>query len=182
MRTAPVSVAHRHGCRPPLRHRATSSPDGKPSHLTGVVVFWLIFLFALSSAISARQIPALTTFIVAALLISVFAAVVALAVAIATFTHPRTAPAIVTITYMGILGVFAGAGALAFGLGGREVAVQMWARAYENGHEQTEQVKADAEVRKDRTQQHVEHAQHDLDTDNGSGWPAPRGADPEVIR
>jgi hypothetical protein len=60
MRTAPVSVAHRHGCRPPLRHRATSSPDGKPSHLTGVVVFWLISLYALSSAISALQIPMTT--------------------------------------------------------------------------------------------------------------------------
>jgi len=38
------------------------SPGGKPSHLVGAVAFWVIFLFALSSAIGALQIPALTTF------------------------------------------------------------------------------------------------------------------------
>ena len=136
-----------------------ASPGGKPSHLIGAVVFWLIFLYALSAAISALQIPALTTFmtdvlaylpnVIAALLILVVAAAIAgavvaavektmgdtptgkmvetvvpaLVMAIAMFmilTQLHIAPTIVIITYAAILGMLALAGALAFGLGGRE--------------------------------------------------------------
>jgi small-conductance mechanosensitive channel len=168
------------------------SPGGKPSHLIGSVVFWIIFLYALSAALGALQIPALTDFmtavlaylpnVIAALLIFVVAALLAgaavaavqktmgdtptgklvetvvpaLVMAIAVFmilTQLGIAPVIVTITYVALLGMLALAGALAFGLGGREVAARMWERAYEKGQEQTEQVKADAYVGTDRAQQ-----------------------------
>ena len=66
------------------------SPDARPSHLIGGVAFWFVFLFALSAAISALKIPALTAFIgdvqaflpnvIVAVLIFVIAAAVAGAV------------------------------------------------------------------------------------------------------
>ncbi len=183
------------------------SPGGKPSHLVGAVAFWVIFLFALSSAIGALQIPALTTFmdevlgylpnVIAALLIFVVAAVIAgavvaavqktmgdtptgklvetvvpaLVMAIAVFmilTQLHIAPQIVIITYAALLGMLALAGALAFGLGGRDVAAQMWSSAYQKGQEQADQVKADAQTGKDRAQsqaQQVTENAYDQDTD-----------------
>ena len=66
------------------------SPGGQPSRLVGAVVFWVIMLFVISSAISALGIPALTGFmnlvlswlpnVIAALLIFLVAAGVAGAV------------------------------------------------------------------------------------------------------
>jgi len=183
------------------------SPGGKPSHLVGAVAFWVIFLFALSSAIGALQIPALTTFmnqvlaylpnVIAALLIFVVAAVIAgavvaavqktmgdtptgklietvvpaLVMAIAVFmilTQLHIAPQIVIITYAALLGMLALAGALAFGLGGREVAAKMWSSAYQKGQEQSEQVKADAQTGKARAQDQAQQAKdqaYDQDTD-----------------
>jgi mechanosensitive ion channel-like protein len=165
------------------------SPGGKPSHLIGATAFWIIFLFALSSAIWALQIPALTTFmnqvlaflpnVIAALLIFIVAAVIAgavvaavqktmgdtstgklvqtvvpgLVMAVAVFmilTQLGIAPQIVIITYAALIGMLALAGALAFGLGGREVAAQMWSSAYQKGKEVSDQVKADAQLGKDR--------------------------------
>src|SRR5881227_1100757 len=38
------------------------SPGGRPSKIVGGVAFWLIFLFALSAAIGALKIPAVTSF------------------------------------------------------------------------------------------------------------------------
>jgi len=72
---------------------AKASPDASPSRLIGAVVFWFIFLFALSAAITALKIPALTDMIrdvfrylpnvVAAVLIFVVAAALAGAAATA---------------------------------------------------------------------------------------------------
>lgn len=174
------------------------SPGGRPSHLIGAVAFWIIFLFALSSAIGALQIPALTTFmnqvlaylpnVVAALLIFVVAAIIAgaivaavqktmgdtptgklvqtvvpgLVMAVAVFmilTQLGIAPQIVIITYTALIGMLALAGALAFGLGGREVAADMWSSAYQKGKEQKEQVKDDARLGKDRAQDQAEDLQ-----------------------
>lgn len=63
------------------------SPNGKPSRLVGGVMFWVIMLFVISSAIGTLNIPALTGFmnlvlsylpnVVAALLIFIVAAAVA---------------------------------------------------------------------------------------------------------
>ncbi len=174
------------------------SPDGKPSHLVGVVAFWVIFVYALSAAIGALQIPALTNFmnqvlgylpnVFAALLILLVAAglagVVVAAVqktvgdtptgkivetvvptiimAIAVFmilTQLHIAPSIVIITYAALLGTLGLAAGLAFGLGGREVAGQLWSNAYQKGQQQTEQVKADAQAGRQRAQQQAQQAQ-----------------------
>jgi hypothetical protein len=165
------------------------SPGGRPSRIVGGVAFWMVFLFALTAAIGALKIPAVTAYmntvlsylpnVVAAVLIFVIASAVATAVvaavektmgdtptgkvvetvvpglvmAIATFmilTQLRIAPAIVTITYAALIGMLALAGALAFGLGGRDVAARLLESAYQNGQDMREQAKQDAETGKER--------------------------------
>src|SRR4051794_28502419 len=165
------------------------SPGGKPSRIVGGVAFWMIFLFALTAAIGALKIPAVTAYmntvlaylpnVVAAVLIFVIASAVATAVvaavektmgdtptgkvvetvvpglvmAIASFmilTQLRIAPAIVTITYAALIGMLALAGALAFGLGGRDVAARLLENAYQNGQNMREQAKQDVDTGKQR--------------------------------
>ena len=176
------------------------SPGASPSRLIAGVVFWFIFLFALSAAVGALQIPAVTAFmnqvlaylpnVVVAVLIFVVAGVVAAAVAglvaktmgdtptgkvvasvvpalvmaIAIFMildQLKIAPDIVQITYTALIGALALGLALAFGLGGREVAAEMLRSAYEKGQDQKDQVKADMQKGKQRAQQQVQDAKQD---------------------
>jgi hypothetical protein len=176
------------------------SPGGRPSKIVGGVAFWLIFLYALSAAIGALKIPAVTSFmnqvlaylpnVVAAVAIFVVASVIATAVvagvqrtmgdtptgkvvetvvpglvmAIAVFmilTQLKIAVAIVTITYAALLGMLALAGALAFGLGGRDVAAQLLQSAYENGQDAKGQVKADTRKGKQRAKAQADDAYPD---------------------
>ena len=173
------------------------SPGSAPSHLIGSIVFWFIFLFAVSAAIGALKITALSTFIaqvqsylpniIAAVIIFVIAAVIAgaagglahrtmgdtptgkivravvpgLVLAIGLFMvldQLNIAPQIVTITYAALIGMLALAGALAFGLGGRDVAAQMWSQAYQKGQENREQVRADAQTAKRRGQEQYQQS------------------------
>src|SRR5579875_1258428 len=184
------------------RYVARISPDSAPSKLIGLVVFWFIFLFAISAAIGALKIAALTAFIakvqdylpniIAAVLIFVIAA--ALAGAIAGAAHKlmgdtptgriaravipglimaigvfvvlnqlHIATSIVTITYAALLGMLALAGALAFGLGGREIAGQMLADAYNSGQQNAEQVKADVQQGQARARAQAEEARGQFD-------------------
>ena len=168
------------------------SPGSRPSHLIGGLAFWFIFLFALSAAIGALKIPALTTFIaqvqaflpnvIVAVLIFVIAAALAgtvaaavqklmgdtptgkvvtaivpgLILAIGTFmmlNQLKIAQEIVTITYAALLGMLALAGALAFGLGGRDVAARMLNEAYDAGQRNADQVKRDVQTGTQRGQQ-----------------------------
>jgi Conserved TM helix len=170
------------------------SPGASPARLIGAVTFWFIFLFAISAAIGALKIPALTAFIadvqaflpniVVALLIFVVAA--ALAGAVSTGAHRlmgdtptgrvvravapalimaialfmvldqlRIAPQIVTITYAALLGMLALAGALAFGLGGRDVAAQMLSQAYSAGQAGAGQVRRDMQTGKARAESRI---------------------------
>jgi mechanosensitive ion channel-like protein len=161
------------------------SPGASPARLIGVLAFWFVFLFALSIAIAALRIPALTGFlndvqgylpnVVAAVLIFVAAAALAgllggvvrdlmgdtqmgrllqavvpgLILAIGTFMvldQLNIAPQIVTITYAALLGMLALAGALAFGLGGRDVAGRMLEDAYEAGRRGRDRRRDDARV------------------------------------
>jgi Conserved TM helix len=76
-----------------------------------------------------------------------------LVMTIATFMildQLRIAEDIVVITYAALLGSIALGAALAFGLGGREVAAQMLRGAYVKGQEGTEQAKRDIHVGKQR--------------------------------
>lgn len=183
------------------------SPDGKPSHLVGTVVFWVIFVYALSAAIGALQIPALTSFMnqVLAYLPNVFAALLILLVAaglagvvvaavektmgdtptgkivetvvptlimaIAFFmilTQLHIAPSIVIITYAAVLGTLGLAAGLAFGLGGRDVAGQLWSSAYQKGQQQAEQVRADAQAGKQRAVNQGQQAREGSEQSGGA--------------
>ena len=68
----------------------------------------------------------------------------------------RIAPEIVTITYTALLFTVALASALAFGLGGRQVAADMLGTAYQKGQAQRGQVKADLQKGKQRGQEQAE--------------------------
>jgi small-conductance mechanosensitive channel len=179
------------------------SPGASPSRLIGSVVFWFIFLFVLSAAIGALQIPAVTAFmnqvlaylpnVIVAVLIFVIAGVVAAAVAglvaktmgdtptgkvvasvvpalvmgIAIFmilNQLKIAPEIVQITYTALIGALALGLALAFGLGGREVAAEMLRGAYEKGQKQKGQVKQDMQKGKERAQDQAGSALPDGNT------------------
>ena len=173
------------------------SPGASPSKLVGQIAFWFLFLGAVSLAVSALKIPALTTFVtaiygylpnvIAAVLIFVIAGAIAGAVAglvakvmgdtptgkvvravaptlilaIATFMvldQLRIAPQIVTITYAGLIGMLALAGALAFGLGGRDVAAQMLGQAYSAGQQSAGQVKQDVQTGRARAEAQAQTA------------------------
>jgi hypothetical protein len=71
----------------------------------------------------------------------------------------KIAPEIVQITYTALLGALALGLALAFGLGGRDVAARLLEDAYDKGQEQKGQVKQDARLAKERGQQQAERAQ-----------------------
>jgi Conserved TM helix len=153
-----------------------------PSRLLGTIAFWALFLGAISLAVTALGVDALTDFVaqvyaylpnvVAALLIFLVAGAVAAGVAalaqrfmgdtglgrivssaapilvmtIATFMildQLRIAEDIVVITYAALLGAIALGSALAFGLGGRDVAREMLMGAYSKGQANKEQWKSD---------------------------------------
>ena len=95
-----------------------------------------------------------------------------LVMAIATFmilNQLQIAPEIVTITYAALLGAAALAMALAFGLGGRDVASQMLGDAYSKGQEQRGQVKRDMEVGKERGKQDAQRAKAEAEQRAGDG-------------
>lgn len=66
--------------------------------------------------------------------------------------HLNVAPAIVTITYAALLGSVALGSALAFGLGGRDVAARMLENTYVKGQQAAEQAKRDVAKGKERGQ------------------------------
>jgi hypothetical protein len=85
----------------------------------------------------------------------------------------RIAPAIVTLTYTFLLGSVALAAALAFGLGGRDVAGRMLQDAYDKGREQKGQVEDDVQLGKQRAEQKAEEGKQKLDDKKDStGGPA----------
>ena len=97
-----------------------------------------------------------------------------LVMAIATFmilNQLRIAPEIVTITYAALIGGVFLAMALAFGLGGREVAGQMLGDAYSKGQEQRGQVKRDMQLGKERGKQDAQRVKDEAEqrtsADNG---------------
>jgi hypothetical protein len=184
------------------------SPGASPANLIGAVTFWFIFLFAVSAAIAALKIPALSTFIaqvqaflpniIVAAIIFVVAAALAgvvggaahklmgdtptgkivravipgLILAIGTFMvldQLQIAPQIVTITYAALLGMLALAGALAFGLGGREVAADLLRSAYDSGRQNKDQAKRDMRQGRQRAEQEAEARTARVDTDSNAG-------------
>jgi hypothetical protein len=184
------------------------SPGASPANLIGAVAFWFVFLFAISAAIGALKIPALSDFIaqvqaflpniIVAAIIFVVAAALAgvvggaahklmgdtptgkivravvpgLILAIGTFMvldQLQIAPQIVTITYAALLGMLALAGALAFGLGGREVAGDLLRNAYHSGQQNKDQVKRDVQQGKQRAEQTAAQHQDRVETGVNGG-------------
>jgi hypothetical protein len=176
-------------------------PGASPSKGIGRVVFWLIFVFFLTSAIGALKIPAVTTFmnqvlaylpnVIVAIVIFVLAALIAGAVAgavvkvmgdtptgkivatvvpalvmvIAMFmilNQLRIAEAIVTIAFAATMGALALGLALAFGLGGRDVARRLLEDAYSKGQEHKGQVKNDVATGADRAQATADQARRQV--------------------
>jgi hypothetical protein len=189
------------------------SPGASPSRLVGGVAFWIIFIFALTAAIGALQIPAVTAFmnqvlaylpnVIVAVLIFVIAAAIAgaaaglahrtmgdtptgdlvktavpaLVLAVAFFmilTQLKIAPEIVQILFAALVGALALGLALAFGLGGRNVAERILEEAYQRGQEQRSQVRADVETGKERGRRDVEEARTRVE-----GGPTEGGLSPE---
>ena len=87
-------------------------------------------------------------------------------------TQLKIAPAIVTATYIALIGMLALAGALAFGLGGREIAHDMLRDAYGSARENKDQVKQDMQIGRNRAQRQAEQV-HEQTQDSG-GRPGAR--------
>ena len=108
-----------------------------------------------------------------------------LVMAIATFmilNQLQIASEIVTITYAALIGGVFLAMALAFGLGGREVAGRMLNDAYDKGQEQRGQVRRDMEVGKERGKQDAERAKGEAEKRTGNGTTAAHPAGPGARR
>ncbi len=149
-----------------------------PTEFVAKAVYWAVFLFGVSIAVSALGIPVLADFVtaiygylpnvIAAVLIFMVAGAISAAVAtLATSTMGHTptgkliasagpvvvmglavfmiltqlkiAPAIVTLTYAGIVAT----ATLAFGLGGKDVAAQILQGIYDKGAQKKDQAAAD---------------------------------------
>lgn len=180
-------------------NKATSSP----SQLIGRIAFWLVFIGAISIAVSVLGIAALQDLVatvwayvpnlIAAFLIFLVAAAIAagvgalvsrtmgdtttgkvvatvvpaLIMAIAGFMildQLRIAETIVTITYAALMGAIALGMALAFGLGGREVAARLLEGAYQAGQQNREQVRRDFQQGRERAREQVDQFKAEGDT------------------
>ena len=176
-----------------------------PSRLVGRIVFWAIFLGAVSLAASVLGVAALTAFVgaiwaylpnvLAAVLIFLVASAIAgaavalvrrtmgdtglgkivatvvpvLVLTIATFMileQLKIAHDIVVTTYTLLLGAIALGSALAFGLGGRDVAREMLEGAYQNGQETKEQFRRDLREGVSRAQDQVDERRDQMQQRN----------------
>ena len=190
-------AAHRAGLDRTLHNQAGGTYVQRvvehPSRLLGRIVFWAVWLTALSLAVSVLGVDALKTFVaaiwaylpnvLAALVIFLVAGAIAtgvvalvrrtvgdtatgkilataapiLVMAIATFMildQLKIAHNIVVITYAALVGAIALGAALAFGLGGRDVAHELLRGAYARGLESSEQVRRDLDqgITRERTE------------------------------
>ncbi len=196
-------------------------PGASPSKGIGRVVFWLIFVFFVTSAIGALKIPAVTTFmnqvlaylpnVIVAIVIFVLAALVAGAVAagvaklmgdtptgkivativpalvmvIAMFmilNQLKIAEQIVTIAFAAVMGALALGLALAFGLGGRDVAARLLENAYDKGQSAKDQAKEDLQKGRNRAEDRADEVSDRVGQDNDSfsttgGAPVGRSTD-----
>ena len=81
----------------------------------------------------------------------------------------QIAEGIVMITYAALIGALALAAALAFGLGGREVAARMLEGAYQKGQQSRTQVRQDLQQGKERAQEDVQRAKDAAQSSGAEG-------------
>jgi Conserved TM helix len=146
------------------------------SYLPNVLAALLIFLVAV--AISAG-VAALARRLLGDTSLGRIVATAApiLVMSIATFMildQLEIAPTIVTITYAGLIGALALGTALAFGLGGRDVAAQMLQGAYQKGLESKAKLAQDLQVGVNRARQEAEAAKERVETGPAAGTSQPR--------
>ena len=174
------------------RYVDAALPGASPSNGIARVVFWLIFVFFIVTAIGALGIPAATDFmnqvltylpnVIVAILIFVIAALLSGAVAgaivkfmgdtptgkvvgsvvpavimvIAFFMileQLQIAPEIVRIAFTAVMFALALGLALAFGLGGRDIAADLLRQAKDKGAQAADRAKQDAQVGADRARE-----------------------------
>ena len=182
------------------------SPGASPANAISRVVFWIVFAFVLTIAISALKIPAVTAFmdnllaylpnVIAAIAIFVVAAAIAgaaggaaaklmgdtptgklvgsivptIVLVIGVFmvlNQLKIAEEIVTITFAVLMGSLGLGMALAFGLGGRQVAADLLSDAYDKGRENKDRVKRDFETGKERGKEQADQAQQKVEAKAG---------------
>lgn len=91
-------------------------------------------------------------------------------------TQLHIAPTIVTATYVALIGMLALAGALAFGLGGRELAADLLRDAYKSGRENQDQIKQDMQTGRDRAKAQADQLRSSAQDGGGAGAVPGRGA------
>ena len=138
------------------------------AYLPNVLAAVLIFLVA--SAISAG-VAALATRVMGGTALGKVVATAApvLVMTIATFMildQLQIAQNIVVITYAGLIGAIALGSALAFGLGGRDVAGRMLEGAYQKGQESKEQFKRDLDRGVSRAKDEAREKKDELSSDD----------------
>ena len=134
------------------------------AYLPNVFAAFLIFLVA---SVVAAGIATLVTRVMGDTSLGKIVATVApiLVMTIASFMileQLKSAHDIVVTTYTLLLGAIALASALAFGLGGRDVAGQMLQVAYEKGQANKEQLKQDLDTGVTRTKEEVQEKKDEL--------------------
>jgi hypothetical protein len=153
------------------------------AYVPNLIAAFLIFLVAAAiaagvGALVSRTMGETTTGKVIATVVPV------LIMAVAGFMildQLQIAETIVTITYASLLGAVALSMALAFGLGGREVAARMLEGAYQAGQQNREQVKQDLQQGRDAARDEAERMKSDLqeeDTIEGDTVAAPGTEEP----
>ncbi len=143
------------------------------AYLPNVIVAVLIFVVAaaISGGIAAAVTKAMGDTPTGKLAATVVPGIIMAIAIFMILTQLQIAPTIVMITYAALLGMLSLAGALAFGLGGREVAAQIWSQAYDKSQDAKEQAKADLSTGKDRAQSQVNSAR----SDSGDSGDEPQG-------
>jgi hypothetical protein len=86
----------------------------------------------------------------------------------------KIAPAIVNATYIALIGMLALAGALAFGLGGRDIAHDMLSDAYGSAKDNKDEVKEDMKTGRDRAQRQAKQVTQQSPAADGAGAPGAR--------
>jgi hypothetical protein len=135
------------------------------AYVPNLIAAFLIFLVAAAiaagvGAIVARTMGETTTGKVIATVVPI------LIMAIAGFMildQLRIAETIVTITYASLLGAIALGMALAFGLGGRDVAARMLEGAYQAGQQNREQVKRDLQQGRERAREEIDQKRAEME-------------------
>jgi hypothetical protein len=154
------------------------------AYIPNVIAAFLIFLVA---AVLSAGIAALATRVMGDTGLGKVIATVApiLVMTIATFMildQLRIAETIVTITYAGLVGAIALATALAFGLGGREVAGDMLGGAYDNARRNKGQWRSDLDRGMARARAEAEARRDSTSTDADRTYAATRSSTPEGTR